>query len=148
MPYWYLTSDGDEYCLDLFRKHYSYKNSREYKHTKCFVGPGEKLVLRTWEADAMFVWRKFISDSKEQGIYCSVFRNESKTKSSDLIKEADKIADAVWPNQRHYTYVDAKKVKSTNAGYCFKRAGWKVCGKTKINKLVILEREVKNAMDN
>ena len=95
----------------------------------------------------MFVWRKFINDSKEQGIYCSVFRNESKTKSSNLIKAADAIADAIWPNQRHYTYVDAQKVKSVNAGYCFKKAGWKVCGETKINKLIILHREVKNAMD-
>ena len=107
---------------------------------KLFVGPGEKLVLRTWEADAMFVWRNFVDDSGQQGINCAVFRNESQAQSSKLIQEADAIADAVWPNQRHYTYVNAQKIKSVNPGYCFKKAGWQVCGKTKINKLIIMER--------
>lgn len=37
-----------------------------------------------------------------------------------------------------------KQVRSTNAGYCFKAAGWGVCGETKARKLVILEREANN----
>lgn len=148
MPYWYLTSDGDEYCLELYERHYSCKTYADGRKRKLFVGPGEKLVLRTWKADAMFVWRKFVDDSGQKGINCAVFRNESQIQSSKLIQEADAIADAIWPNQRHYTFVNAQKIKSNNAGYCFKRAGWKVCGETKINKLIILHREVSNAMDN
>ena len=143
--HWYLTKDGDEYCRDLFKQHYSYKEYADCRTQKLFVGPGEKIVLRTWEADAMFVWRKYINDSGESGINCAVFRNESKTKSSTLIQEADAIAFAIWPNQRHYTYVNAKKIKSTNAGYCFKRAGWRQCGVTKWNKLIILEKKYANA---
>lgn len=143
--HWYLTKDGDEYCMDLFKQHYSYKEYADCRTQKLFVGPGEKIVLRTWEADAMFVWRKHINDSGESGINCAVFRNESKTKSSTLIQEADAIAFEVWPNQRHYTYVNAKKIKSTNAGYCFKRAGWRQCGVTKWNKLIILEKKYPNA---
>ena len=138
--HWYLTKDGDEYCMDLFKQHYSYREYADGRKQKLFVGPGEKIVLRTWQADAMFVWRKYINDSGEDGINCAVFRNESNTKSSTLIQEADAIAFAVWPNQRHYTYVNAKKIKSTNPGYCFKRAGWRQCGITKINKLLILEK--------
>jgi len=148
VPYWYLTSDGDEYCLELYERHYSCKTYADGRKRKLFVGPGEKLVLRTWKADAMFVWRKFVDDSGQKGINCAVFRNESQIQSSKLIQEADAIADAIWPNQRHYTFVNAQKIKSNNAGYCFKRAGWKVCGETKINKLIILHREVSNAMDN
>ena len=148
MPYWYLTSDGDEYCLELYERHYSCKTYADGRKRKLFVGPGEKLVLRTWKADAMFVWRKFVDDSGQKGINCAVFRNESQIQSSKLIQEADAIADAIWPNQRHYTFVNAQKIKSNNAGYCFKRAGWKVCGETKINKLIILHREVSNAMDH
>ncbi len=140
MPYWYLTSDGDEYCLELYERHYSCKTYADGRKRKLFVGPGEKLVLRTWKADAMFVWRKFVDDSGQKGINCAVFRNESQIQSSKLIQEADAIADAIWPNQRHYTFVNAQKIKSNNAGYCFKRAGWKVCGETKINKLIILEK--------
>ena len=140
MPYWYLTSDGDEYCLELYERHYSCKTYADGRKRKLFVGPGEKLVLRTWKADAMFVWRKFVDDSGQKGINCAVFRNESQIQSSKLIQEADAIADAIWPNQRHYTFVNAQKIKSNNAGYCFKRAGWKVYGETKINKLIILEK--------
>ena len=140
MPYWYLTSDGDDYCLELYERHYSCKTYADGRKRKLFVGPGEKLVLRTWKADAMFVWRKFVDDSGQKGINCAVFRNESQIQSSKLIQEADAIADAIWPNQRHYTFVNAQKIKSNNAGYCFKRAGWKVCGETKINKLIILEK--------
>jgi hypothetical protein len=138
--HWYLTKDGDEYCMDLFKKHYSYKCNADGRQKKLFVGPGEKLVLRTWKADAMFVWRKFINDSGEQGIECAVFRNESKIKSSRLIQEADDIAFKIWPNQRHYTYVNAKKIQSINPGYCFKKAGWKQCGITKTYQHIILEK--------
>lgn len=35
-----------------------------------------------------------------------------------------------WPGERFYTYVNPKKVKSTNPGYCFMAAGWKKCGMT------------------
>ena len=138
--HWYLTKDGDEYCMDLYKKHYSHKIYKDGRLLKIFVGPGEKIVLRTWDADAIFVWRKFISDNDQDGIYCSIFRNESEIKSSNLIQEADEIAFKVWSDKRHYTYVNAEKIKSVNAGYCFKRAGWEKCGITKVNKLIILEK--------
>ena len=129
--------------MDLFKRHYSYRDYADNREQKLFVGPGEKVVLRTWKADAMFVWRKFINDSGEDGINCAVFRNESEAKSSTLIQEADAIADAIWPNQRHYIYVNAKKIKSTNPGYCFKRAGWRQCGITKKHKHIVLEKDAK-----
>ena len=138
--YWYLTKDGDEYCMDLFKKHYSHRPYADGRETKLFCGPGEKIVLRTWECDAMFVWRKYINDAGEEGINCSIFRNESKTKSSTLIQQADEIAFAVWSDRRHYTYVNAEKIKSANPGYCFKKAGWRECGMTKVNKHIILEK--------
>ena len=106
---------------------------------KLFVGPGEKLVLRTWECDAIWVWRKFIDDSGQDGINCAIFRNESNHRSSDLVRQADRIADHCWPGERHYTYVDAEKITSVNPGFCFKAAGWRTCGRTKSGK-VVLER--------
>jgi len=142
-PLWWLTKDGDKDCLELYEKHYScykYKDSRE---RKLFTGPGEKVVLRTKAAKAMFVWRRFIDGSGECGINCAVFRNESNIKSSELIQQADKIADRVWSCCRHYTYVSAKKIKSTNPGFCFIKAGWERLDRTTKNGLIILER-VKN----
>jgi hypothetical protein len=106
-----------------------------------FVGPGEKLVLLTEDERALFVWRKFIDASGQDGVNCAVFRNEGPRLSSDLILEAEDIAWKKWPGQRFYTYVNSRAIRSTNPGACFKAAGWKLCGETKWNRLTILEKQ-------
>lgn len=138
--HWYEVKDGDECAMSLFRRHYSHRPYKDGRQPKLFVGPGEKMVLVTAKADALFVWRKFISGDGQKGINCAVFRNESNAKASDLILDAEFAATQRWPQQRFYTYVNARKVKSVNPGFCFKAAGWKVCGETKWNKLIILEK--------
>ena len=142
MTLWWISKDADAKCRELYERHYSSAKSystRKKRQTKKFVGPGEHICLRTWEGDAFFVWRKFINMRKESGVNCSVFRNESKHLSSDLIRQADAIADFCWPGLRHYTYVNARRIRSTNPGCCFKVAGWRECGNTK-GGLLILER--------
>lgn len=144
MPDWWLTKDSDLDCVELYERHYSryrYADGRARDNGQ-FVGPGEKVVLRTERADALFVWRVFIDDSGQDGINCAVFRNESGRSSSCLIRQADQIADCLWPDRRHYTYVDPAKIASTNPGFCFIAAGWQRCGRTK-GGLVILERRSK-----
>lgn len=96
-------------------------------------------MLRTDAGDAMFVWRKFIDDSGQSGVNCAVFRNEGGVLSSELIRQADAVADHAWPSQRHYTFVSAPDVRSINPGFCFIAAGWRRCGMTK-GGLLILER--------
>jgi hypothetical protein len=54
--------------------------------------------------------------------------------------DAEQHAWSRWPGQRLYTYVDPKSVKSRNPGYCFRCAGWRRCGVTKVNKLWIFEK--------
>jgi len=137
---WWEVKDGNETGRALFRRHYSYRPYADGRGPKLFVGPGEKMVLLTPCARALFVWRKFISGDGQQGVNCAVFRNEGAGLSSDLIREADAIADKRWPGERHYTYVNAKKIRGTNPGVCFTKAGWRRCGVTKRNKLIILER--------
>ena len=117
-PLWWLTKDGDRDCLEMYERHYSrhvYKDGRE---RKLFAGPGTKIVLRTESADAVFVWREFIDgciDERtglpQEGINCAVFRNEGPYQSSGLIRQADEIADCLWPHRRHYTYVRAEAVQ-------------------------------------
>lgn len=143
VPLWWLTKDGDLDCLELYERHYSCYRYADGRARKQFVGPGEKVVLRTERADALFVWRVFIDDSGQSGVNCAVFRNESRHQSSQLIRQADQIADVLWPNRRHYTYVNQKKIASTNPGFCFLAAGWRRCGRTK-GGLVILERDARN----
>lgn len=139
-PVWWLTKDGDRDCLALYEKHYSAYKYRDGRIRKLFAGPGQKIVLRTFTADAVFVWRKFIDKSGQQGVNCAVFRNESEYQSSELIRQADRIADFVWPGERHYTYVNADAIKSPNPGYCFLSAGWERLKQRTGSGLIILEK--------
>jgi len=97
------------------------------------------MVLLTPNADALFIWRKFISGDKQDGVNCAAFRNESRFLSSSLILKAMDLAWKRWPGERLYTYVNPRMIGSRNPGYCFKMAGWASCGETKWNKLKILE---------
>lgn len=146
-PIWWLTKDGDKSCLALYERHYSANRYAGGRPRYQFVGPGYSIVLRTARADAMFVWRDYIDDTipTQEGIECAVFRNEGPYTSSELVRQADAIADHVWPGQRHYTKVNPEKIRRTNPrwrakpGYCFLKAGWRRCEMTK-NGLIILER--------
>lgn len=136
---WIEVRDGNETALSLFLRHYTARESRKIRQ---FVGPGEKCVLMTEDACALFVWRKFRSDAGQTGINCAVFRTEGSTagRASDLIREADRIGWQRWPGERHYTYVDPRKVRhKRDPGRCFLKAGWRLCGVSKKRRLLIFE---------
>lgn len=142
---WVQAKDADPVGLEMFRRHYSYRKRRDQlwfdffpeknRNSKHFVGPGAKMVLLT--DTALFVWRKFISMDKQEGVNCAVFRNEGSVRASDLILAAMDLAYDRWPAERLYTYVNAKRVKSRNPGYCFLMAGWRKCGLTKSGLLIL-----------
>jgi hypothetical protein len=145
---WLPVLDGDDRARALASRHYSWRTYRDGRARRLFVGPGEKMVLMTVRCDALFVWRKFIDRSGQQGVNCSIFRNEGGRGcrnsthshcSSNLIHQAVLLAWERWPGERLYTYVDRRKV-SANPGYCFICAGWTRCGSTK-GGLLILERK-------
>lgn len=139
-PVWWLTRDGDRDCLKMYERHYSCYRYADGRKRKLFVGPGEKIVLRTFDGRAFFVWRKFIDDSGEAGVCCSAFRNEGEVKSSELIRQADAIADRCWPGERHYSFIDSQKVRSCNPGYCFLVAGWRKCKHRTKSGLIVIEK--------
>jgi len=140
MNVWIPVKDGDDRARGIYLRHYSARKYRDGRLRRLFVGPGEKIVLLTIECDALFIWRKFISDDNQEGVNCAVFRNEGTKLSSDLILEAEELAWNRWPGERLYTYINDGKVKSSNPGYCFKCAGWQVFGRNKSGKLTILEK--------
>ena len=140
MAHWIVGQDAEPELRAMYERHYSCHKYADGRRPKKFVGPGEHIVLTTPKRNALFVWRMFIDKSGQKGVNCAVFRNESPVLSSDLIREADAIADFCWPGQRHYTYVRASAVASRNPGYCFLCAGWNRCGFTK-GGLLILERK-------
>lgn len=136
---WCEVKDGNGTARDIFDGHYSRYHYADGRKPKLFVGPGEKMVLITPAADALFVWRKFRSFDKQEGVNCAVFRNESRKLSSELIQSASLLAWQRWPGERLYTYVNAQKIRSSNPGFCFLKAGWQRCGITKARRLIILE---------
>jgi hypothetical protein len=136
---WVQVRDANPTGRALFRRHYSRYVYADKRDPAKFVGPGEKMVLLTPDARALFVWRKFISADNQQGVNCSVFRNEGAGQSSWLIREAVKLAWERWPGQRLYTYVNPRKIRSTNPGFCFIKAGWRKCGITKARRYLIFE---------
>lgn len=149
---WLPCLDGDDRAWAMARRHYSAEKNPSPK-IRQFVGPGEKMVLLTQNCLALFAWRKFIDDSGQQGVNCAIFRNEGGNgcvngthdhNSANLIARACEIAWGRWPGERLYTYVNPKKIRSSNPGYCFKRAGWKRCGETK-GGLVVLELLARDA---
>lgn len=142
LGYWLPTRDGDPRVTTLYRRHYSsypYKDNRRYARNRDLVaGPGEKIVLIGADCRAVFCWRKFKGGDGQAGINCAFFRNEGERLSSELILEAEEYAWTRWPGERLYTYVNPTAVQGD--GKCFKVAGWHKCGRTKVNRLIILEK--------
>lgn len=140
---WLPALDGDRRAVSLFERHYSCDlNGRKRRGSKLFVQPGEKMVLLTVECDALFVWvrNRVPRWDGQTGVNCAVFRNESPHLASELIREAADIAWQKWPGERLFTYVDAKRVRrKRDPGRCFVKAGWRKCGISQKNQLLIFE---------
>ena len=136
-PQWWLTTDQDVELMAIHARHYPKRRYRDGRAVFQCMGPGEKLVLRTHgnrqgACDAIWGWRKFIDDcidvrtgERQEGVNCAFFRNEGTVLSSELVHQADAIADVEWCDRRHYTYVDPSRVRSGLAGACFLAAGWR-----------------------
>jgi hypothetical protein len=124
------TTHFDWEMARLADRHYS----RRTVGARQFCYAGRKLVLRDWQATVLFVWMwpdPTMRMDGQTGYCCTIFRNESERRSSELILEAEDSATRRWGLNRFFTYINPKKVKSANPGYCFKCAGWKHIGMSK-----------------
>lgn len=111
--------------------------------------PGQTIVLVTEPRDVVFGWwRPDPASGIRQmngldGWTCTIFRNESATRASDLILEAEKaLVDdgrGCGPDGM-LTYVWDRRVRSANPGYCFKRAGWTTRGRSADGKKTLLSK--------
>ncbi|HXH05389.1 MAG TPA: hypothetical protein VNI83_02245 [Vicinamibacterales bacterium] len=95
-----------------------------------FVGPGQKLILRSPDGLVVFAWRKaqYRLDG-QTGVECVLFRNESSRLSSALILEAVALAAGRWPGERLFTYCTAtvdRAGRLIRYGRCFLEAGWRL----------------------
>ncbi len=126
-----VSRDADPELRALADRHYS----RRHPGAACFAGVGQKIVLRNPEGTWLFVWRRSTIKRKDNqaGWECSIFRNESRTLSSEIILACERYVEG-----RKFTYIDAKKVRSTNPGCCFLKAGWHRAGRSKDKGLILL----------
>ena len=101
---------------------------------------GRKIVIRNAEGTILFGWiypDPSLRMDNQTGYYCSIFRNESSRLSSEVILECECIAVEKWGPNKAYTFIDPRKIKSCNPGFCFKKAGWKFEGVTKSGKHIL-----------
>jgi hypothetical protein len=137
--HWLISHHCDPVGLAIYGRHYSARRYRDGRVRKQFTTPGDNLVLVSPDGSALFVWYRALVPRRDgqQGVNCSVFRNEGSGRSSDLIREAMAIAWQRWPGARLFTYVDPRRIRSTNPGWCFLCAGWRHCGRSKTGKVLL-----------
>lgn len=122
----------------LADRHYS----RRTVGARQFAYSGRKLVLRNAEGSVLWVWMypdPAMRMDGQTGYNCAIFRNESSRLSSEIILEAEQHAIQKWGLDRMYTYVDPKRVRSSNPGYCYLMAGWHHHGYSKTGKRLLVK---------
>ena len=125
-----LTSPFDPEMAALADRHYS----RRTVGARQFLPNGRKLVIRNSAGTVLFGWLwayEGLRMDGQTGYCCAIFRNESARRSSEIILECEVVAFREWGPNRLFTYVDPKRVRSANPGYCFKVAGWRFAGFSK-----------------
>jgi hypothetical protein len=134
-----VTNGFDPEMSILADRHYS----RRTPGARQFLYSGRKLVIRNAEGTVLFGWvwpEQHLRMDGQAGFNCAIFRNESDRLSSEIIKECEALAVEKWGPNRMFTYVDPRKVRSSNPGFCFKLAGWKYVSKSK-SGLCLLVKE-------
>jgi hypothetical protein len=122
---WQLRNESDVVANELADRHYS----RQTPGCGQVGGPGRRLVLVTSCNRALWLTHYPRPDLAQDGLdayRCSIFRNEGAALSSELIVAAMELTEELWgpAPDAWVTWVDTRKVRSTNPGYCFMRAGW------------------------
>lgn len=140
---WLVTTKFDPRCAELADRHYS----RRKIGSPQFMPPGETLVLATEDGTAVFGWWRphpasgIRAMNGLDGWTCTIFRNEGRRRSSDLILAAEErlteSGRSMGPDGM-LTYVYDRKVRSANPGYCFKMAGWITRGRSADGRKTLL----------
>lgn len=137
----YPISPSDAGVRALAYRHYSIKRPGG----DSWWSPAKTLCLTNIDRTILFVWQRPLPEFRRDNQYgycCTLFRNEDSRLSSDIILEAERIVTECWGASRIFTYVDSDKVKSSNPGYCYLKAGWERIGRSKSGK-ILLEKFLK-----
>lgn len=145
MSPWTRVTKFDPRSAALADRHYS----RRKVGSPQFMPPGQTLILLSDCERAVFGWWRpdpasgIVAMNGLDGWTCTIFRNESPRQSSGmiLVAEAMLLAEGrgIGPDG-FITYVWDEKVRSTNPGYCFKCAGYKVTGRSADGRKTLLQK--------
>lgn len=147
--YWHIVGKFDRDACALADRHYS----RRKVGSPQFMPPGQTIVLLGMMHDAVFGWWRphpaagIRAMNNLDGWTCTIFRNEGRMLSSNLVLQAELALAAIHgcgPDGM-LTYVWDRKVKSQNPGYCFKMAGWKAIGRSADGRKTLLQKPFSSA---
>jgi hypothetical protein len=139
---WQRVTKFDPRTAALADRHYS----RRTIGSKQFMPPGKTIILyHPW--GAVFGWWRpdpasgIKLMSGLDGWTCTIFRNETTERASQLILAAEEFlrGETCGPDGL-LTYVWDKRVASANPGYCFKKAGYRVRGRSADDKKTLLSK--------
>lgn len=125
---WQIRTRFDHAAIALADRHYSRRHDKVGSNQ--VGGVSKNLTLVTPDERALWVTRYMkpgAAYDKLDAWRCSYFRNEGAGLSSDLIVAAMELTTERWgddPPDGWVTWIDTRKVKSRNPGFCFKVAGW------------------------
>jgi hypothetical protein len=139
---WVERDKGSPSLLRLADRHYS----RQTPGSNQCCRPGVNLVLTLDDGTAAWVtWRPIPEVGRKDGLEaweCTLFRNEGRRLSSELVREATAITHRRWgwpPRDGLITAVDPARTKpKRHPGYCFRLAGWVPFDKAERSGLVWL----------
>lgn len=119
-----ISKTSDDELRQMADRHYSRRTIGAAR----FTPPGRTLMLRNTDGTIVFAWvfQQYRTDNL-YGYQCTIFRNESNRRSSEIILEAEKICLSEFGTaaaSMFFTFVNPNKIKSVNPGYCFKKAGY------------------------
>jgi hypothetical protein len=129
--YWEVVKKGDKEAVALANRHYS---RLLYGKQGTQLGPPGRLRCFA-TADRKAVWVSHwpyghLALDGLDAFRCTMFRNESDLRSSDLIRAAMALTEEIWlpqgrPSYGWITWIDPAAIQSEVPGYCFRRAGWR-----------------------
>lgn len=148
LPFWMRVTKFDKRAAALADRHYS----RRKPGSPQFMPPGQTIILLGVQGyPAVWGWWRphprsgIRAMNNLDGWTCTIFRNEGFILSSMLILEAEGYLAAsglgCGPDGM-LTYVWDVRIRSVNPGYCFKRAGWHVIGRSADKRKTLLQKDL------
>ena len=137
--FWELSHRRCPKAVAIADQHYS----RRKPGTPQFVAPGSPIVLLGANSLWVTLNQKF-QDHQWKGAWNNtLFRNGSgEHLSSELIIQACAATRALWGVNPHgiITMIDTQKVRwKKHFGYCYRKAGFREVGFTKVHRLLVLK---------